>query len=246
MIRRCWLLPVGRHGRFRLRGLFTWSRPVSRDQASRSPLIRSADPSFRSIVGDHRGGRESSRPGWRTSRSASPVAGVVWEVYVKVKRPGQEGGPRSSGSTTARSAPSSRSARRTVSHRRIASATIALEAAPQIGRHPHRRGRRRGVDAPSLNDTEAAFRPGPRSSIQRQMGTASDYDKDRYAFQAAKATLTKAKADLGRLKITWEADKTGRLTGPPSCDGRQPAQKAPRSCSNAWSSAPSPTARSCR
>ena len=40
------------------------------------------------------------------------------------------------------------------------------------------------------------------------MGTASDYDKDRYAFQAAKANLAKAVADLNRIKITWEADKT--------------------------------------
>jgi hypothetical protein len=39
------------------------------------------------------------------------------------------------------------------------------------------------------------------------MGTASDYDKDRFAFMAAKAALSKALADLNRMKITWDADK---------------------------------------
>lgn len=35
---------------------------------------------------------------------------------------------------------------------------------------------------------------------------ASDFDRDRYAYQAARATLAKAEADLERLKKTWEKD----------------------------------------
>ena len=39
------------------------------------------------------------------------------------------------------------------------------------------------------------------------MVAASDYDKDRYAFLAAKATYAKAKADLERvLAGTWKED----------------------------------------
>ena len=41
----------------------------------------------------------------------------------------------------------------------------------------------------------------------RQAGTASDYDRDRYAYHAAKATLARARAELERLKKgTWEED----------------------------------------
>ena len=43
--------------------------------------------------------------------------------------------------------------------------------------------------------------------FQRQMIAASDYDKDRFAYLAAKATYAKAKADLERvLAGTWKED----------------------------------------
>jgi HlyD family secretion protein len=43
--------------------------------------------------------------------------------------------------------------------------------------------------------------------FQRQMVAASDYDKDRYAYYAAKATHAKAKADLERvLAGSWKED----------------------------------------
>jgi len=57
-----------------------------------------------------------------------------------------------------------------------------------------------------LDDTEAAFARSQRL-FERQMIPASDYDKDRFAFQAAKATAAKANADLQRLLAgTWKED----------------------------------------
>ncbi|HWE36889.1 MAG TPA: HlyD family efflux transporter periplasmic adaptor subunit [Isosphaeraceae bacterium] len=41
---------------------------------------------------------------------------------------------------------------------------------------------------------------------QDRASAASDYDRDRYAFYAAKATLARAEADLERLKKTWVKD----------------------------------------
>ena len=42
---------------------------------------------------------------------------------------------------------------------------------------------------------------------QQRVGAPSDWDRDRYAFQAAQASWMKAKADLERIKLTWEKDK---------------------------------------
>jgi HlyD family secretion protein len=41
---------------------------------------------------------------------------------------------------------------------------------------------------------------------QDRASAASDYDRDRYAFSAAKATLARTEADLDRLKKTWVKD----------------------------------------
>ena len=42
---------------------------------------------------------------------------------------------------------------------------------------------------------------------QRQMIPASDYDKDRFAYQAAKAAHARANADLERILAgTWKED----------------------------------------
>ncbi|GAC1320196.1 MAG: hypothetical protein NVSMB14_16480 [Isosphaeraceae bacterium] len=42
---------------------------------------------------------------------------------------------------------------------------------------------------------------------QQRVGAPSDWDRDRYAFQAAQASWMKAKADRERIKLTWENDK---------------------------------------
>jgi len=57
-----------------------------------------------------------------------------------------------------------------------------------------------------LNDTEAAMARTERL-YNRQMAPASDYDKDRFAFYAAKAGLTKSRAELERIRRgTWKED----------------------------------------
>lgn len=57
-----------------------------------------------------------------------------------------------------------------------------------------------------LNDAEAAMARTERL-FHRQMAPAGDYDKDRYAFHAAKAALARALAELNRIKRgTWKED----------------------------------------
>jgi HlyD family secretion protein len=57
-----------------------------------------------------------------------------------------------------------------------------------------------------MNDAEAALARTERL-FERQMISASDYDKDRFAFYAARATYGKAKADLERvLAGSWKED----------------------------------------
>ena len=57
-----------------------------------------------------------------------------------------------------------------------------------------------------LNDAEAAM--GRTEKLyNRQMAPASDFDRDRFAYSAAKAALLKAKAELERIKRgTWKED----------------------------------------
>lgn len=57
-----------------------------------------------------------------------------------------------------------------------------------------------------LNDAEAAMARTERL-YNRQMAAAGDYDKDRFAYYGAKASLAKAIAELERLKRgTWKED----------------------------------------
>jgi HlyD family secretion protein len=57
-----------------------------------------------------------------------------------------------------------------------------------------------------LNDAEAAMARTERL-YNRQMAPAQDYDKDRFTFYAARATLAKALAELERIKRgTWKED----------------------------------------
>jgi multidrug resistance efflux pump len=57
-----------------------------------------------------------------------------------------------------------------------------------------------------LQDAEAALNRDTHL-FNRKMLAASDFDKDRFAVQAARATLAKAKADLAKLKAgAWKED----------------------------------------
>ena len=57
-----------------------------------------------------------------------------------------------------------------------------------------------------LNDAEAAMARTERL-FNRQMAPASDYDKDRYGYYAAKAALARSLAELNRIKRgTWKED----------------------------------------
>lgn len=57
-----------------------------------------------------------------------------------------------------------------------------------------------------LNDSEAAM-ARTEKLFNRQMAPASDFDKDRYAYEAAKANVARALADLDKIKKgTWEED----------------------------------------
>ena len=130
------------------------------------------------------------------------VPGVVMEVNVKVKDRVKKGDPLfkiDDRDTLAELA---------VREANLSSALASfrrLEAAPQVGDIASAESAVEESRA-KVNDTEASSARTERL-YQRQMGTASDYDKDRFAFQAAKASLSKALADLNRIKITWEADK---------------------------------------
>ena len=110
---------------------------------------------------------------------------------------------RSSGSTTATSRPSWRCARPSWPRRRPSSTSSSR--APRPEDIPPARAAVEEAEA-RMNDAEAAMARTERL-FQRQMIAASDYDKDRYAFLAAKATYAKAKADLERILAgTWKED----------------------------------------
>jgi multidrug resistance efflux pump len=132
----------------------------------------------------------------------SPVPGVVWEVYVKVKDKVKKGDKLFK--------IDDRDLRADLAVREANLASMIaqykrLEAAPQVGDIATAEAAVEEARA-KANDMESASARTERL-YTRQMGTASDYDKDRYAYQAAKASLAKAQADLNRIKITWEADK---------------------------------------
>ncbi len=132
----------------------------------------------------------------------TPVAGVVWEVYVKAGVRVKKGDP------LFRLDDRDLQAEFEVRQATLASALAdarRLEAAPQAGDIAYSEAAVEEARA-KLNDLEAAFGRSDRL-YQRQMLPATDYDRDRYAFAGAKASLSKAIADLGRLKITWDADK---------------------------------------
>lgn len=80
-----------------------------------------------------------------------------------------------------------------------------LESAPRPEDVPPARAAVEEAQA-RMNDAEAAMARTERLFARKAI-PASDYDKDRYAFLAAKATFAKARADLERvLAGTWKED----------------------------------------
>ena len=58
-----------------------------------------------------------------------------------------------------------------------------------------------------LLDYRGGLQPRSCNLFQKKMLAASDFDKDRFTMQAAKATLAKAEADLAKLKAgAWKED----------------------------------------
>ncbi len=132
----------------------------------------------------------------------SPVPGVVFEVYVKVKDRVKKGDP------LFRIDDRDLRAELEVREANLASSIASsrrLQAAPQAGDVATAEASVEEARA-KMNDFEAAAGRSDRL-FQRQMLPATDYDRDRYAFQGGKASYAKAVAELNRLKVTWEADK---------------------------------------
>ena len=132
----------------------------------------------------------------------SPVAGVVWEVFVKVGDVVKKGTPLFR--------LDDREVRAEIKIREAAldaaeAQLHRLEKAPRPEDLPPAIAAVEEANA-RLADAEAAFNRDEKL-FQRQMIAASDYDKDRFAVQAAKATLAKVKADLAKLKAgSWRED----------------------------------------
>ncbi len=132
----------------------------------------------------------------------SPVPGVVWEVYVKIHQKVRKGEP------LFRIDDRSLMAELKVREANLESARASLarlEAAPTSQDIPTAEAAVAEADA-RMNDAE--INVGRTSLLlQKQAGTKSDYDRDHYAYLAAKASHARAKADLNRIKLTWDADK---------------------------------------
>jgi HlyD family secretion protein len=130
------------------------------------------------------------------------VPGVVWEVFVKKGDYVKKGDPlfRIDGRDL--------EAQLKVREADLAAAKAQLHklrAAPRAEDVPPLRAAVEEAKA-KLADAEAAV--GRTEKLyNRQMIAASDFDKDRFSFYAAKATAAKAKADLERLLAgTWKED----------------------------------------
>src|SRR5271165_4409412 len=80
-----------------------------------------------------------------------------------------------------------------------------------------------------LFDAEAAYNRD-LNLFQKKMLAASDFDKDRYTMQAAKASLAKAQADLPSSR-PGPGKRTSRCSGQPS-SRRRARSTASRSCSS--------------
>ncbi len=132
----------------------------------------------------------------------SPVAGVVWEVCVKVRDRVTKGTPLFRlDDRELRAELKIREAALLAAQaqlHRLKSAPRPEDIPPAVAAVEEAKAR--------LADAEAAFNRDEKL-FHRQMIAASDYDKDRFAVLAAKATLAKVKADLARLQAgSWKED----------------------------------------
>ena len=132
----------------------------------------------------------------------APVAGVVWEVFVKVGDYAKKGDPlfqlddREPRAQLKQNEAMLSSARAEL-HR--------LESAPRAEDVPPAAAAVEEAKA-KLADTEAAM-ARTEKLYQRQMAPASDYDRDRFAYYSARAALAKASAELARIKAgSWKED----------------------------------------
>jgi multidrug resistance efflux pump len=132
----------------------------------------------------------------------SPTMGVVWEVFVKVGQRVKKGEP------LFRIDDRSQQAELKVREAMLAAADSELHrliAAPRPEDVPPARAAFEEAQA-RMNDAEAAVGRTQRL-FERQMISATDYDKDRFAYYAAKAAVEKANADLQRILAgTWKED----------------------------------------
>ena len=132
----------------------------------------------------------------------APVPGVVWEVFVKVGDQVKKGDP------LFRLDDRELKAELVVRQAAVASATAQLhklKAAPRAEDVPPARASVEETKA-RVADAEAAMARSEKL-YQRQMIPASDYDKDRFAYLAAKAAHARANADLERILAgTWKED----------------------------------------
>jgi multidrug resistance efflux pump len=130
------------------------------------------------------------------------VPGVVWEIYVK------KGDLVKKGAGLFRIDDRDLRAQLKVREAELAAAQAQvhrLKAAPRPEDIPPARAAVEEAKA-KMADAEAAMARTERL-YQRQMVAASDFDKDRYAFFAAKAMAAKANADLDKILAgTWKED----------------------------------------
>jgi HlyD family secretion protein len=130
------------------------------------------------------------------------IPGVVTQVFVKKGEKVQAGAP------LFRIDDRDYKAQLAVREAELASAKAQLHklvVAPRPEDIPPARATAEEAQA-RMNDAEAALARTERL-YERQMIAASDYDKDRFAFYAARATYGKAKADLERvLAGSWKED----------------------------------------
>ena len=129
------------------------------------------------------------------------IPGVVTNVYVTVHQPVKIGTPLFK--TDDRNLQADLKVRK--ANLDAAKAQLArIEAAPQTQDIP--------TAMAAVEEARAKFREADivysRTAQLHERGVSptSDYDRDRYAFDAAKAGLTRAEADLKRIKITWQKD----------------------------------------
>ena len=130
------------------------------------------------------------------------VPGVVWEVFIK------KGDYVKKGDPLFRIDSRDLQAQLEIREAELDSARAQLEklrAAPRPEDIPPLKAAVQEAEA-RLADSEAAV--GRTEKLyNRQMLAASDYDKDRFAYYAARAAVAKAKADLERLLAgTWKED----------------------------------------